>query len=125
MKVSNCERVPGMASSASFNRVTRSIGATTFAALPWDREQLGIEELFDLLERRPSWHGGAVCRTAPASVDFFPQQGDDLGPAKAVCSRCPVCAQCGAWAAEQGSGLVGMWGGRGRRERRSTAREAR
>jgi WhiB family redox-sensing transcriptional regulator len=75
--------------------------------------------------RRPAWWAGATCRSAPPAVDFFPSTGEDCRPAKAVCAGCEVCAACGTWAAIQGQGLVGVWGGLTRQERRSKARGAR
>ncbi len=43
-----------------------------------------------LLER-PAWHADAACREHP-EVDWFPERGDDQGPAKAVCARAASCA---------------------------------
>ena len=46
-----------------------------------------------------------------AQLDSFPQPGQDVGPAKRVCSRCLVLAECRTWAVEQGPELLGIWAG--------------
>jgi hypothetical protein len=59
-------------------------------------------------ELRPSW------LTAREWTDiFFPSLGASLAPARAVCSRCPVQAEC-ACAAE----ADGIWGGMSGRQRK-------
>lgn len=43
--------------------------------------------------------------------------------AKTVCKTCPVCAQCLAWAMENGQDY-GVWGGVDEAERRAMRRRA-
>lgn len=67
------------------------------------------------------WMDDASCRQASAAL-FFPQQGrsgvGQMRRAKAVCSRCPVLAQCLEWAVADPS-LHGILGGMSERERRA------
>lgn len=68
---------------------------------------------------RPAWMADALCREYP-EVDFFPGQGGDVGPAKAVCARCLVREECAAFAvdelddAQSGYGVYGGTTGRQR-----------
>lgn len=41
----------------------------------------------------PTWRCRAVCREADPEA-FFPPRGGSARPAKRVCSRCPVAAEC-------------------------------
>jgi WhiB family transcriptional regulator, redox-sensing transcriptional regulator len=75
--------------------------------------QIGL--LLDLLVP-PAWHADAACRSAPASISWFPKQTRFVA-AKRVCARCPVRKECLEWAMAQDSSLVGIWGGTGQRER--------
>lgn len=67
------------------------------------------------------WRHDAACRDEDPEL-FFPV--GTIGPArlqiaeaKAVCRRCPVTAECLAWATDTGQG-VGVWGGMSEQERR-------
>lgn len=71
-----------------------------------------------LLASRPAFHADALCQEYAGRVDFFPEKGGDVGPAKLVCSRCLVKAECRAWAVEQGPSLQGVWAGTTGRQRR-------
>jgi hypothetical protein len=62
------------------------------------------------------WIDNARCRNGPQEI-FFPGRGDDLGPARAICARCPVIAQCRDYATGI-SELHGVWGGTSENERR-------
>jgi len=70
----------------------------------------------------------AACRGHP-EVSWFPEPGQKSSPAIAICSGCPVRAECLAYAAEIGvMGWFGVWGGTtamarhdDRRERRAAA----
>lgn len=67
-----------------------------------------------------SWRTDAACADIPLSVVdqiFFPKQGGTTHQAKAVCARCPVRAECLAWAVADPD-LAGVWGGTSARERR-------
>lgn len=73
----------------------------------------------ELTRRRPKWMASASC--AGLTELFFPNRGDDVRPAKAICAGCPVAAECAAFAVDAGPLLVGVWAGtsdRGRRQLR-------
>ncbi|MFF8190687.1 WhiB family transcriptional regulator [Streptomyces bobili] len=74
------------------------------------------------------WRQRAACRHEDPEL-FFPigTSGPALlqtEQAKAVCSRCPVRAQCLEWALETDQSL-GVWGGRSETERRALKRHIR
>lgn len=87
-----------------------------FAALVAGVDPPNILEL--LAGRRPEWHRLAACRGQGATA-WFPERGDDVRPAKAVCATCTVAAPCGAAAQE-----FGIWGGTSARERQRARRAA-
>lgn len=77
----------------------------------------GIADLLGaLLASRPAWHADALCQEHP-EVSFFPGQGDDIRPAKAVCASCLVRPECRAWALDQGEELWGVWAGTTHKQR--------
>lgn len=62
---------------------------------------------------------GALC----AEVDpetFFPKTGGSTVPAKQVCARCCVRAECLEWVLEHPQ-RYGVWGGKSETERRRLA----
>ncbi len=59
---------------------------------------------------RPAWHADALCREHP-EVSWFAERGEPMGPAKDICARCLVLAECTAWALDQDQSLAGIWGG--------------
>lgn len=66
------------------------------------------DALLDLIAKhRPQWHRDALCLEYP-SVNFFPVRGETAAPARAVCRRCLVAAECRAAGASE---LYGIWGG--------------
>lgn len=72
------------------------------------------------------WRHRAVCRDEPDPDLFFPigKNGPALlqiTEAKAVCRRCPVVADCLAWALETGQDH-GVWGAMSEDERRALKR---
>lgn len=72
---------------------------------------------------RPDWAHRAAC--AAPGVDrriFFPGQGEDARPAKAICARCPVAVECLTFALDNGE-RFGIWGGTSQRERRLIRRD--
>ena len=77
-----------------------------------------IEAAWALLDR-PPWHRQAACLSHP-KVDFFPRPGQSakVVAAKAICARCPVQAECLAWALTRPGRLIGVWGGTSERDRR-------
>jgi WhiB family redox-sensing transcriptional regulator len=70
-------------------------------------------DVYELLHR-PAWHRHAACRGCDPEM-WFPERGESLGPARAICATCPVAAQC----AEAGAfEKYGVWGGLSERQRR-------
>lgn len=74
-----------------------------------------------------SWIHDAACREESPEL-FFPvgSSGPALrqtAEAKAVCQRCPVAAECLAWALESGQD-AGVWGGLSEDERRALKRSS-
>lgn len=71
------------------------------------------------------WRHQAACRDHDPEI-WFPvgTSGPALaqtGEAKAVCRRCPVVAECLAWAVSSGQDF-GVWGGMSEGERREMSR---
>ncbi len=73
-----------------------------------------------------AWRVQAACRDHPNGDQlFFPPGPDpDYEPAKAVCRRCPVMADCLTHALAAGE-RHGCWGGRTPKERERIARRRR
>lgn len=67
------------------------------------------------------WQDSAACIGADTAI-FFPESGDPVGPAKAICRACPVREQCLADALERGE-VHGVWGGLSAKERRKYRRQ--
>ena len=68
----------------------------------------------------PKWVTGAVCaQTDPES--FFPEKGGATGPAKRICRRCAVRAECLDYALAHDE-RFGVWGGESERSRRRLRR---
>lgn len=67
------------------------------------------------------WHRDAACREHP-EINFFPERGEPVDPAKAVCGRCLVRAECLNDALAQPKPVGGIWGGTSERERRQLRR---
>jgi WhiB family redox-sensing transcriptional regulator len=66
------------------------------------------------------WRDLALCaQTDPEA--FFPDKGESPKPAKRVCARCEVRAECLQHALDCGE-RFGIWGGLSERERRSLTR---
>jgi WhiB family redox-sensing transcriptional regulator len=70
-----------------------------------------------------TWREEAACLDVVDEVSFFPDPEDLVGiaQAKAVCSTCPVAAECLTWAIETNQS-EGVWGGHTPHERRSIRR---
>jgi WhiB family redox-sensing transcriptional regulator len=73
---------------------------------------------------REDWRDDAECVRHPGNVDFFPERGESVRAAKAVCAQCPVKAECLEYAM-QWNHLSGVWGGLSERERRQLRRRRR
>lgn len=67
-----------------------------------------------LVVRAEPWMRQAACR-GMAPERFFPERGDNTGPAKAICGECPVQRECGEFGLFEKHGI---WGGHSERERR-------
>ena len=68
----------------------------------------------------PDWVEHAECRGAPTEV-FYPERGESIAEARAICAACPVSVECLAYALDHREKL-GVWGGTSERERRSLRR---
>jgi WhiB family redox-sensing transcriptional regulator len=68
------------------------------------------------LMTRPEWQTDAACRGMDSEL-FYPGQGEDPNPAKAICRLCDVQASCLAYALNRPE-RFGVWGGLTVRERR-------
>jgi hypothetical protein len=79
-----------------------------------DRSQEWMDAA-DALVRPPTWHRDAACCDHPCPQWWFPERGDDVESAKAVCSGCPVREVCLDASIHE---LSGVWGGTSARERR-------
>ncbi|MEJ7719800.1 MAG: WhiB family transcriptional regulator [Ilumatobacteraceae bacterium] len=65
---------------------------------------------------RAEWTAHAACRDMDTAL-FFPERGEVTSTAKAVCSGCPVVAECLAYAMNTPE-RHGVWGGLSERQRR-------
>jgi WhiB family redox-sensing transcriptional regulator len=73
---------------------------------------------------REDWRNDAECVQHAGEVDFFPERGESVRAAKAVCAQCPVQSECLEYAM-QWNHLSGVWGGLSERERRHLRRRRR
>lgn len=81
-------------------------------------EGITAAELLDeLATGPPAWMRDALCREPHPGATWFPERGEDAGPAKAVCWRCLVLEECRAYAIGDHE-LRGIWGGLSDRQRR-------
>jgi len=64
------------------------------------------------------WHSAVCTQTDPEL--FFPETATQSRAARAVCARCPVCAECLTDALTHDR-VYGVWGGTTERERRKLA----
>lgn len=61
------------------------------------------------------WMADAVCRETDPDL-WFPELGSTAKAAKRICGRCPVAAECLAYAIEHQE--MGIWGGTSEKQRR-------
>lgn len=89
--------------------------------------------LLESLVAVPEWTRDALCAQTDPDM-FFPDKGGDTRPAKAVCRRCPVTAECLDYALTYEAGeagtptsyaQVGVYGGLAPRQRRALVRARR
>jgi WhiB family redox-sensing transcriptional regulator len=71
----------------------------------------------------PDWFGSAACRGIDADL-FFPERGQSVGTATAICRGCPVRVECLAFSMTSGE-KFGIWGGLAERPRRRLRRDGR
>lgn len=79
---------------------------------------IDLEVMRVLLRQREPWRARAAC-IDPANVGdkspeevvqmFFPERGGSTAPARRICARCPVSAECTAGNPDSD---YGMWGGK-------------
>lgn len=84
---------------------------------PDELPDFSLEELL----HRPEWHERAACRGMGADM-FFPARGEKVDGPKAVCTGCPVRAECLDFALGEDSSLAGVWAGTSARQRRTMVR---
>ncbi len=63
---------------------------------------------------RPEWMAEVACATADPAI-FFPERGESVEPAKALCATCPAVEPCRAYALELGT-EHGIWAGESARK---------
>jgi WhiB family transcriptional regulator, redox-sensing transcriptional regulator len=79
----------------------------------------------DTWDQRPApgaWVSRGACRGAPTDL-FFPEEPGEAEAAIQVCRRCPVRAECAAYALGI-PGLEGIWGGLTEADRRRHRRRS-
>jgi WhiB family redox-sensing transcriptional regulator len=69
-----------------------------------------------------SWQDKALCAQVDPDL-FFPERGDSTLPAKRICARCEVRAECLDAALARGE-RWGIWGGLSEHQRRQLRRQA-
>lgn len=75
--------------------------------------------IITVCDRPAGWRDLALCAQTDPEL-FFPDRGGTSAPAKQVCARCPVRAECLQDALDRGE-RFGVWGGMSERERRNLA----
>jgi WhiB family redox-sensing transcriptional regulator len=65
----------------------------------------------------PAWYDQALCAEVDGEM-WYPDAGGTIAPAKRVCRRCPVQAECLTHALETNE-KFGIWGGLSTPERQS------
>lgn len=79
--------------------------------------------LSDFAAPRPAWQAQGACSGGDQVDLFFVGRGGDADPAKALCDRCPVLAQCYDFAMSDPT-LRGFWAGTSEQGRQRLRREA-
>lgn len=77
----------------------------------------------DVIHEPPAWTLDALCLQVDPEI-FFPEKYESCRAAKLICARCPVRAECLAFALEHHE-HVGIYGGMSPRQRARVAREQR
>jgi WhiB family transcriptional regulator, redox-sensing transcriptional regulator len=84
--------------------------------------ELSPAEIFDPPD---AWQARGLCAELPTSEAdrlFFPERGQSSKAARALCSECPVQAECLEYALERREAF-GVWGGTTERDRRKIRKE--
>ena len=84
-----------------------------------DPTGVSLPTLADLIDR-PAWMSRAACRGHDQAA-FFPERGEKLDVARAICASCPVVDECRAFATADVN-LSGVWGGTSAKQRRQVLR---
>lgn len=69
------------------------------------------------------WRGSALCAEVDPEL-WFPRKGEPSAPAKLLCGRCDVRAECLEYALEMNE-QFGVWGGLSTKERMTLRRRQR
>ena len=89
-----------------------NVGDLLASAEALDAPSSGLEDLIAAVAaNRPAWHADALCREHYPAVSWFVERGEPMEPAKNICGRCLVLAECTSWALDQDASLAGVWGG--------------
>jgi WhiB family transcriptional regulator, redox-sensing transcriptional regulator len=98
-------------------RVARLVDLVQYSHAPVDQDDLAVALAVPLAKQQ--WRRDALCTELryAKSVEFFPERGQPAAPAKAVCARCVVSAECLAYALALGI-REGVWGGTTGNDRR-------
>ena len=84
------------------------------AGVPWSNP---VTKWSTLWEYGPGdWVRDALCSQVDTDL-FFPEKGQASAPAKLICRRCPVIADCLQFALDHNI-KEGVWGGTSERQRR-------
>ncbi len=76
-----------------------------------------VDNLLDSIGDIPAWMRDALCPEHPeTAAAFFPERGHSTRPARALCRRCLVRAECLGYALDHGLD-EGIWGGSSPAER--------
>ncbi len=78
--------------------------------------------LEELIGERPSWEARAACKGMGGQVNFFPERGEAIEPARAICEWCGVRQECLEYIMAAEPGAPGIWGGTTERGRRKLRR---
>jgi WhiB family redox-sensing transcriptional regulator len=103
-----------------FRRHVRARGTDERSSLSGARRALTLDDVISDISERPRWQLHAACRGLDPEM-FFPERGESLQPARAVCATCPVRVPCGEYGISE---KFGVWGGMSERERRPRRRRA-
>lgn len=74
-----------------------------------------LERMADAVRNEDDWTVHGVCRGQDQAL-WFPEPGQTVNTAKALCRQCPVIEECRDWALRFED--FGVWGGMSERERR-------